>query len=114
MGQPGSVNSVRPGPHAVTLRSRDGLVQSQLAAPEVLVAEGVVSEDVAALVDQAVRVRFDVRAPRDPLDRGVLRGGLLGREVPAGQHREQPYGTDRCRESSHTKLLWKGTQASAR
>ena len=48
------VPRAQPGAHAAELGSLDRLVQPQRVAPEALIAEGVVAEDVPALAEQTL------------------------------------------------------------
>jgi hypothetical protein len=78
-----------PAPIAAVLLAGDGLVQPQLAAPEILAAERVVAEDLLAVAEHLRGVVADLSAPRLGvgalgLDRGV--GVDVARQVDARGH----------------------------
>src|SRR5262249_10537567 len=73
------------GAQAAVLRARNGLVQMQLAAPEVLVTEGVKAKDLPALIDELAGVVLD----------GVVE--VLAHRVP----RIGPEGPDGLEEDEH-------------
>ena len=69
---------------AAVLRAGNCLVEVQLAAPEVLVAEGVEPEDLLSLLDELLRIGLDdlVEAPAHRIPR-------VGRVDPNGLHQHE-------------------------
>jgi hypothetical protein len=85
-----------PRSHAAPFLAQDRLVESELPAPEVLVAECLPAEDFPAVVDQLLRRRVDRVAEIGVVgpDGAILRragraDGVAGSEGQRQQHRDQ-------------------------
>src|SRR5918995_1581616 len=101
--------------YAVAFRAGNGLMEAELATPVVLATERVVAEDLAALVDEAVRVLLDVGPSGDLLDGRISRGAFLGFQVPTG--RGEPDNDYRWKENAqdtHGNPPWMISRSGSR
>src|SRR5262249_32492109 len=108
------------GADAAVPRAGDRFVQTELATPEVLVAEGLVAEDLPPLLDEPAHVAVDDAIEAAPVDAGSspvvpCMGRLLAdRTEGLDQHEEAGHDADRGQHEPSPRACGRHAAASTR